>query len=95
MQEEAMKQRRIEQLEERMRGADALVVLWETRATRAEALVKQRDAEVEMTQRCITMAMGCLDPHSKNPDERLAWYRLLDALDGKEPRAALAPEQEK
>ncbi len=32
---------RIEQLEERMRGADALIVLWETRATRAEALVKQ------------------------------------------------------
>jgi hypothetical protein len=28
---------RIEQLEERMRGADALIVLWETRATRAEA----------------------------------------------------------
>jgi hypothetical protein len=35
---------RIEQLEERMRGADALIVLWETRATRAEARVKQLEA---------------------------------------------------
>jgi chromosome segregation ATPase len=32
---------RIEALEERMRGADALIVLWETRATRAEARVEQ------------------------------------------------------
>lgn len=37
--------------------------------------------------RCITMAMGCLDPDSKNPDERLAWFRLFDAESGVgEPR---------
>jgi hypothetical protein len=36
--------RRVEQLEERMRGADALIVLWETRATRAEARIKQLEA---------------------------------------------------
>ena len=40
-------------------------------------------------RRCITMAMGCLDPLSRDPDERLAWYRLADALDGKEPRSCL------
>lgn len=41
--------------------------------------------------RCVTMAMGCLDPESENPDERLAWYRLFDAEigNGKEPRASL------
>jgi hypothetical protein len=38
--------RRIEQLEERMRGADALIVLWETRATRAEARVEQLEASL-------------------------------------------------
>jgi hypothetical protein len=52
-------QRRIEQLEERMRGADALIVLWETRATRAEALVKQRDAEVEKWHR-VAMEAGAI-----------------------------------
>jgi hypothetical protein len=35
------KDNHIEQLEERMRGADALIALWETRATRAEARVEQ------------------------------------------------------
>jgi hypothetical protein len=40
-------------------------------------------------RRCITMAMGCLDPLSNDPDERLAWYRLHDALEGKEPRNCL------
>jgi hypothetical protein len=40
-------------------------------------------------RRCITMAMCCLDPLSNEPDERLAWYRLKDALDGKEPRNCL------
>jgi hypothetical protein len=38
--------------------------------------------------RCIEMAMGCLDPEALNPDERLAWWRLLDAKQGREPRAA-------
>ncbi len=41
-------------------------------------------------RRCITMAMGCLDPHSANLDERLAWYRLKDALDGREPRNSIS-----
>ncbi len=39
--------------------------------------------------RCIDMAMGCLDPDSSNPDERLAWYRLYDAEMGREPRKSL------
>lgn len=44
--------------------------------------------------RCIDMAMGCLDPQSKNRDERLAWYRLFDAQagNGKEPRDKLPGE---
>lgn len=37
--------------------------------------------------RCIDMAMGCLDPNSTKPDEALAWWRLLDAKEGREPRA--------
>ena len=45
--------------------------------------------EIERLRCCITMAMGCLDPLSKNPDERLAWYRLHDALNGKEARTCL------
>ncbi len=46
-------------------------------------------AETQRLLRCINMAMGCLDVFSKNPDERLAWYRLLDAIEGREPRKAL------
>lgn len=46
-------------------------------------------AEVERLMRCIDMAMGCLDPDSKNRDERLAWFRLYDAKMGREPRAGL------
>ncbi len=46
-------------------------------------------AREERLLRCISMAMGCLSPHSQRPDERLAWYRLLDAKDGREPRASL------
>jgi hypothetical protein len=40
-------------------------------------------------RRCINMAMGCISPLSENPDERLAWYRLEDAVNGREPRASL------
>jgi hypothetical protein len=36
--------------------------------------------------RCVRMAMGCISPTSRDPDERLAWYRLLDAVEGREPR---------
>jgi hypothetical protein len=39
--------------------------------------------------RCITMAMGCLDPDSPSIDESLAWWRLSDALAGREPRAGI------
>lgn len=39
--------------------------------------------------RCVRMAMGCISPLSKNNDERLAWFRLLDAVEGREPRPAL------
>ena len=50
---------------------------------------------IEKNQRlihCIEMTMGCLNPLSKNNDERLAWYRLLDAINGDEPRENLAKE---
>jgi len=35
------------------------------------------------------MAMGCISPLSERSDERLAWYRLLDAIEGREPRQSL------
>ncbi len=43
--------------------------------------------------RCINAAMGCLHPLSDRPDERLAWYRLLDALEGREPRQSLPEDK--
>ena len=49
-------------------------------------------SETDRLLRCINMAMGCLDPNSANVDERLAWYRLLDAITGREPRNALDKE---
>lgn len=54
----------------------------------AETIAAMR-ADILRLLRCINMAMGCLDPCSSNWDERLAWYRLHDALDGKEPRERL------
>jgi hypothetical protein len=48
---------RIEQLEERMRGAEALIVLWETRATRAEAEVEKWH-RVAMEAGAITCSDG-------------------------------------
>ena len=42
--------------------------------------------ELGRVLRCVNMAMGCIDPDSQNLDERLAWYRLFDALEGNEPR---------
>lgn len=39
-------------------------------------------------RRCISMAMGCISP-IHGGDESLAWYRLLDALEGREPRSSL------
>lgn len=45
---------------------------------------------IERSDRCITMAMGCLDAESKNPDERLAWLRLSDGMEGREPRTTLS-----
>ena len=50
------------------------------------------EMNVERLIRCIRMAMGCISPLSANVDERLAWYRLLDAVEGKEPRDRLEPE---
>lgn len=47
--------------------------------------------EEDRLRRCITMAMGCINPLSESRDERLGWYRLLDALEGREPRASLDP----
>lgn len=51
--------------------------------------INKRPDEVGRILRCVNMAMGCIDPLSKNRDERLAWYRLLDALEGREPRNSL------
>jgi hypothetical protein len=45
-----------------------------------------KNEEAERLLRCIRMAMGCLDPLSPRPDERLAWFRLLDGVEGREPR---------
>ena len=45
-----------------------------------------RPDELGRVLRCVYMAMGCLSPVSTNPDERLAWHRLADALEGNEPR---------
>lgn len=53
------------------------------------AEIYKRPDEMGRILRCVNMAMGCLDPHSQNADERLAWYRLLDALEGREPRDKL------
>jgi len=50
---------------------------------------RKRTAEENRLYRCIDMAMGCLDPESTNPDERLAWQRLYDAEMGREPRTGL------
>ncbi len=50
------------------------------------AEIYKRPDELGRILRCVNMAMGCLDPFSKNLDERLAWYRLLDAYEGREPR---------
>jgi hypothetical protein len=60
---------RIEQLEERMRGTAALFVLWETRATRAEARIKQLEAalreigEAVLAEREACAAIAAKRPH--------------------------------
>jgi hypothetical protein len=51
-----------------------------------------RKPDIERMRRCITSAMGCLDPLSRNLDEQLAWHRLLDAIEGREPRPTRRPE---
>ena len=48
--------------------------------------------EISRLMRCIRMAAGCISPLSNNVDERLAWYRLLDAIEGREPRGRLEAE---
>lgn len=45
--------------------------------------------EVARLLRCINAAMKCLKPLSANIDERLAWFRLLDAVGRREPRDRL------
>lgn len=45
-----------------------------------------KEQEIDRLHRCITMAMGCISPLSVDRDERLAWYRLLDAIEGREAR---------
>lgn len=49
----------------------------------------QVSGEVGRLLRCINMAMGCLSPLAKTADERLAWLRLLDGMEGREPRDKL------
>ena len=58
-------------------------------AEAADDEAMRRGHEIERLLRCVGMAMGCLDPESKNRDEALAWYRLFDAEMGREPRASL------
>ncbi len=53
--------------------------------------VEAETAEERRLLHCINMAMGCISPLSNNNDERLAWYRLLDAIEGRFPRRALTP----
>lgn len=47
---------------------------------------RKRTAEEARLLRCISSAMGCLNPESSNRDEALAWQRLFDAEMGREPR---------
>jgi hypothetical protein len=49
--------------------------------------IDKMPGEVGRLLRCIQMAMGCLSPLTR--DEKLAWYRLLDAIEGREPRKSL------
>jgi hypothetical protein len=59
---------RIEQLEERMRGADALIFLWETRATRAEARVEQLEAGLrEIDEAILAEREACAAIAAKRP----------------------------
>ena len=50
---------------------------------------REAAAEIARLKRCAASAMGCIDPCSQNRDEQLAWYRLLDAIEGREPRDKL------
>jgi hypothetical protein len=50
--------------------------------------------EIAHLHRCISMAMGCLHPLSSNVDERLAWQRLSDAIEGREPRSSVTSTDE-
>jgi len=92
MQEVAELEARIEQLEERMRGADALIVLWETRATRAEARIEQLEAALRDYLMFLRKSVN-VGPLTKNPSKEAAHLRRLIALIP--DVAALAPEQEK
>lgn len=60
-----------------------------TDKARAWDAIAEKNAEIARLRRCIGEAMGCLDSDSANPDEKLAWYRLHDAMQGREPRAQL------
>ena len=53
------------------------------------AEIYKRPDEMGRILRCVNITMGCFDPQSQNADERLAWYRLLDAFEGREPRDRL------
>lgn len=50
-------------------------------------------AENARLLRCINAAMGCLSAYGATEWERLAWYRLLDAREGREPRDKLTDEE--
>lgn len=49
--------------------------------------IQKMPGETGRLLRCIQMAMGCLSP--LHPNEKLAWLRLLDAIEGREPRKGL------
>lgn len=52
-------------------------------------------AENRRLLRCIQRAAACLHPEVGSDHERLAWWRLWDALNGQEPRDELQKEDER
>ncbi len=63
---------------------------WKASALASAQHLIAAQAKCERLERCVTSAMGCLDASGiGGPDQRLAWLRLLDATEGREPRAAL------
>lgn len=82
--------KRIQELQGELDRSASTVDVLESNARVQAKLTADLGRQVERMGRCVTMAMGCLNPQSKEPDEALAWHRLLDAIEGREPRPSLA-----